>query len=112
MRVIVATEPLSYREVIADTIRELRPAAEVISVEPEVLDEAIVRLQPQVVLCSHLTTTVVVRSPAWIVLYPDGQRLTVTGIDGRYTTATDLQLEQLLAVIDQAELSTAHPTPS
>lgn len=112
LRLLVATEPLSYREVLGHSIRELRPNVEVVLVESKALDETIVRMHPEVVLCSHLTTAVVAHVPAWIALYPDGQRLTVTGINGRYTTATDLGLEQILAVIDQTEVLLTPSAPS
>jgi len=104
MRILVATEPRSYREVMVHTVKELRPHVEVIAIEPDRLDDEITRSGADIVFCSHLTTAVIVRSSAWIVLYPEGQRLTVTGIEGCYTTTTDLDLEQILAVVDRTEV--------
>ncbi len=55
MRVIIANEPRAYREVLAATIERLRPNVELVNVEPSGVDELILRLRPQLVICSFLT---------------------------------------------------------
>ena len=68
-RVLLANELCSYREVMAATIGCLRPDVEVFTVEPEDLDGEVVRLAPDLVLCSWLTP-MVAGLPNWVVLYP------------------------------------------
>jgi hypothetical protein len=68
IRILVANEPRCYREVIAAAVHELRPHAEVITVEPADLDRAVVYRQPHLVVCSRLTEVVETHSPVWVVL--------------------------------------------
>jgi hypothetical protein len=46
LRVLLANELRSYREVIALALRELRPGVEVIDVEPKELDAEAKRFSP------------------------------------------------------------------
>lgn len=102
--VLVANEPRSYREVLATAFQGLRPHVDVLCVEPEDLDGEVVRLNPDLVFCSCLSEAVGSKSLAWVVLYPDGENRTMISIDGRHVTVADMQSEQLLSVIDEAEL--------
>jgi hypothetical protein len=104
MRILVANEPRSYREAIAGALRVLCPHLEVIVVEPEDLDREVVRLAPNVVLCSRLTEAVETRPLAWVVLYPNGETWAVISIAGRcHTISADLPFTRLLSVIDEVE---------
>ena len=104
MRILVANEPRSYREVIASTLQVLRPHLEVILVEPEDLDRDVVRLAPNLVLCSRLTETVETHALAWVVLYPNRETRAVISIAGQcHTVSTDLPFPGLLSVIDEVE---------
>jgi hypothetical protein len=107
MRILVANEPRSYREVIASTLQVLRPHLEVILVEPEDLDRNVVRLAPNLVLCSRLTEVVETRSRAWVVLYPDMEMRAVIAIAGqRHAVAADFPFTSLLSVIAELEYHT------
>ena len=53
MRVLMAIEPRSYREVIGEAIRGLRPHLEVVIVEPDALEPEMARLDPELVICSQ-----------------------------------------------------------
>jgi hypothetical protein len=101
-RVLVANEPRSYREVIADAVRGLRPLVEVIVVEPEDLDREVVTLGPDLVLCSGATAAVQTGAPAWIELYPGGETLARVHLNGRNSTVADIQLAGILSIVDQA----------
>ena len=101
-RVMIANEPLVYREAIAGCFQELRPHLEVLCVEPEDLGEQMARLETALVVCSRLTESVKRRSSSWIVLYPDAD-LTEMSVGGQYDIAGRLQLDGLLSILDQVE---------
>ena len=104
MRILVGNEPHFYREVIAATLQELRPHVEVIIVEPEDLDGAVVQHGPQLVLCSRLSEVVETRCLAWVLLYPHGEARVVISIAGRRHSIPDPGVDGLLDVVDQTEL--------
>lgn len=102
VRVVLANEPRSYREVIAAAIALLRPCLEVTAVEPADLDVAVARLRPQLVLCSRLTDLVQSEPIAWVVLYPDGVGQAETSVAGCRVAIADIEFPTVLAVLDEA----------
>jgi hypothetical protein len=100
--IVVANEPRSYREAMAVACRVLCPEVEVILAEPADLDAAVVRLDPQFVLCSRLTEGLRTGSRAWVLLYPEGEARAVISVAGRCVTTGDLGFAALAALIDQA----------
>ena len=100
--IVVANEPRSYREAMAVACRVLRPEIEVILAEPADLDAAVVRLDPQFVLCSRLTEGLRTGSRAWVLLYPEGEAQAVISVAGHCVTTGDLGFAALAALIDQA----------
>jgi hypothetical protein len=105
IRMLVANEPRSYREVIGTTLQALKPNVEVLIIEPEELDREVERSTPDLVLCSHLTPTVEDEVPVWVELYPDGESLVTMSIDGlRMTAMDDIGLHHLLWIVDRAEV--------
>lgn len=103
MRILVANEPRSYREVIAAAVQALRPHIEVILAAPDTLDREVSRLDPQLVVCSALTVAVQQQPLSWIMLYPEGKTESVISIAGKTTTVGDLEFDRLLALIDETE---------
>lgn len=105
MRILVANEPRSYREVIGAALQALKPNVEVLTIEPEDLDREVERSAPDLVLCSRLTPAVEDEVPAWIELYPNGDPLVAMRIDGlRMTAIDDIGLDNLLWIVDRAEV--------
>ncbi len=104
MRILVANEPRSYRDVIVAAFQEHRPHVEVMTVEPEDLDREILRINPHLVVCSRLTETVEIHPLSWIILYPNNETRTVISIVGERTVGADFEFSSLLSVIDQTEL--------
>ena len=101
MRVVVANEPRAYRDVMAGALRRLRPALEVISVEPGELEVELPRHAPALVVYSRCSDVVRASAFAWVLLYPDYQNQATVSIGGRQRTAEDLQFDELLAVVDE-----------
>ncbi len=103
MRLLVANEPQAYRQAIAGTVGKLRPDVEVLVASPsDDLDNSVVCLVPDMVICSQLTPAIESSRHAWVLLYPDGETRTVISIGGQRTTSADMEFDELLAVIDRA----------
>lgn len=103
MRILVANEPRSYREVIGAAVQALRPHIEVVLSTPDTLERDLARLAPQLVICSALTASIWSRSVTWIVLYPEGTSQAVININGQSTTLDDLEFDHLLRIVDETE---------
>ena len=101
-RMLVANEPLFYRDTMAAAFRKLRPQAEVIVAEPGDLDTEVLRLTPDLVFCSGLSEVVETRSSSWVVHYPGGQSRVEMSVGGARTGATDVELRDLVSIIDRA----------
>ncbi len=102
MRLLVANEPQAYRQAIAGAVGKLRPDMEVVvTSSTDDLDNSVVCLLPDMIICSQLTPSIESSRGAWLLLYPDGETKTVISIDGQRTTSADLEFDELLAVIDQ-----------
>ncbi len=103
MRILVANEPRSYREVIAAAVQALRPHIEVVLSTSVNLERDLARLAPQLVVCSGLSPSIGSRTLTWIVLYPEGKSQAVISIGGKSTTLDDLEFDHLLRIIDETE---------
>jgi len=104
VRILLANEPRSYREAIAGAIRNLKPLVEVDEVEPEALDSEVERYAPHLVICSRLTPLVESEALAWVELYPGHGALSSVGLRGERSTVARMELAELLAIADQAEI--------
>jgi hypothetical protein len=103
IRVVVANEPLAYRETLADALRNLCPRAEVIIIEPAALHQHVRRFTPHLVLGSELDAEMLTGLSCWVDLYPNGERYAVINIGGERTTVDNLDLAGLLWIVDQTE---------
>jgi hypothetical protein len=97
-RILVANELTSYRQTIAIVFRELHPDVEVLEVHPETLDWGVVRLCPDLVICSRVTAVVKERVANWIELYPECRSFSTFCIGGERRAMKDVQLSDLLSV--------------
>jgi hypothetical protein len=102
-RVLMANEPRAYREGIAAVISQLRPEAEIESVEPNALDTSIERFSPDMVICSKATDALKGGVRVWVELYPENAALSVASIGGRRMEYAEIQLLDLLSIVDKAE---------
>jgi hypothetical protein len=106
MRVLVAfgDEHHAYREVIAAGIGLLRPQAEVSTAAPADLGAALGRFDPQMVVCGVPGRSDPGGVPAWVELPPDvGRPARIRVGDFRRREVVGLSLEELLAIVDEAE---------
>ena len=96
MRILMAIEPRSYREVIGEAIRGLRPHLEVVIVEPDALD-------PELVICSRPSIAAANGRPAWIEFRPYDQPAARVYVGSQQFELEEVELEDLLRVVDEAE---------
>jgi hypothetical protein len=102
-RVLMANELASYRQTIALVLRELRPDVEVIEADSGNLNQQVLRMSPDLVICSRVTSLVRDRVPNWVELYPECQPISTFCIGGERSTLDDVQLSDLLSLIDRME---------
>jgi hypothetical protein len=107
VRVLVTVEPRMYREAIAFAVQRHRPEAEVMLVPEEVMDGQVKEFAPHVLVRNdfdravpeELLSSVVCRME---VLYTDGMAARVS-VGGSTYTIEDATMEDLLALVDEAE---------
>jgi hypothetical protein len=106
MRVLVAfgDEHHAYREVIAAGIGLLRPQVKVSTAAPADLDAALGRFDPQVVVCGVPGRSDPGGVPGWVELPLEvGRPARIRVGDFRRREVVGLSLEELLAIVDEAE---------
>lgn len=101
--VLLANEPLAYRQALARALETQRPDIQVLTVTPDELDAAIRQHAPLLVICDRLTEFAGKCVAAWIELYPAGARRVTSSFGGIEETAGDLDLPALLAFLERAE---------
>jgi hypothetical protein len=109
--VLLANEPRSYREAIAEALRALKSEAEIIAVEPEMLDAEVTRISPHLVICSQASAAVRSSVPSWVELYPGHGRLSHVSVGGQISTVSEMDLEHLFSIVDRAAFLLQTPRP-
>ena len=100
----MANDPRAYREVIAETLRTLRPGIEFAVVEPSALEETLPVLRPHMVVCNEASAAVRRSVPVWVELYTGHGSRSVVSIEGESSVIENLQLSDLLSIVDRAEI--------
>jgi hypothetical protein len=84
MRILLANEPRSHREVFAGALRALQPHVEVITVKPDALEGEAPRLRPDAVVCSRITPALRNATGRWMEIRLEDDTLVVsTNDEGR-----------------------------
>ncbi len=104
MRVLIAVEPLMYRETMASVLLQRRPHTQVRIAGPEDLDRELESFLPHLVVCSVLSEKVKGIARSWVhILYEDSLDASVS-VDARTTRRVDdIVLDDLLGVLDETE---------
>lgn len=103
LRLLIANEPLAYRQVISATLNKLRAHLEVYTAEPADLDKEFRRLSPGLVVCSRRTELIEREAFAWVELYPQHSSRAVVSLAGKKITFEEMHFDALLCVVDEAE---------
>jgi hypothetical protein len=101
LRILIAHEPRSYRDVQGAMLRELYPGADIQIAEPARIPAQFDAFAPHLVICSDLTPTIRDRAFAWVLLYPDDADLAVICIDNQQSVVQGVTMDQLLDVVER-----------
>lgn len=96
---LVANEFASYRESIAAVMRLSFPGLWVFEAPSAALDREVLRLRPDLVICSRITPLVTERVPNWVELYPESDAPSKFSVDGESYTREQVDLPDLLAFV-------------
>ena len=107
MQLVVAIEPRSYRQVIGEAIRALRPHVEVTVLEPGMLGAGVRRLEPELVFADQPDTFGPeggpTGRPAWVEFRPYEEPPARVCLAGRRWELEAVELSDLLSIVDQTE---------
>jgi hypothetical protein len=98
---LVMCELRYYREVISSALSRFRPNIEVITREPELSGEGLIRLKPDLVICTSAIPPIRAHCFAWVEMYPRGEPVAVACIDGHSSTINEPELDDFVTIIDQ-----------
>lgn len=103
--VLVANEFASYRESVAAVLRAMTRGVVVFEAESKDLNREVVRLRPDLVICSRVTSLVRDRVPNWVELYPERTTSSTFYVDGEKRAMEVVELADLLRAVDLARPS-------
>jgi hypothetical protein len=106
VRILVALEKRMYREVIALSLHQHRPNAEVLLCPPEVLDRETGRFEPHLVVLDDNDGAApdgVSGALSRVEILLGASMDARIGVDGQAREVKDICMEDLLAVVDEAE---------
>lgn len=103
LRILVVNEPRAYRETIAAALGCLRPADEVVDVDPRWTAAEMARFRPHLVIASDETLIERANALAWVLLYPGGSGRVTVCVGGQHETLPDLPFNELIAIVERVE---------
>jgi hypothetical protein len=106
-RLIVATEPRSYRDVLAGVLEESYPQGIVVNVDPKQLEQTLRRWPSALVICSEVTPAVSELAGAWLQLAGNGE-VAASSAAGTEAIAYRVGLAAVLDAVKTAEMHLAH----
>ena len=111
MRVLIAVKEdrQLYRDVLAGSLKAMRPPLEVVTAAPEDFEERLESFEPHVVICGGQNFARSEEPLAWIDLPFDPtrplQRQAQFWVEGRCREIPNPDLQNLLSVIDEVALA-------
>ncbi|CAN5640915.1 hypothetical protein BH24ACT18_BH24ACT18_09440 [soil metagenome] len=105
--VLVANELTSYRESIAAVLRSSFPDLEVFEATSADLNREVLRVRPELVICSRVTSLVKERVPNWVELDPECEHSSTFCLDGEQSLREQVDLSDLISVVDRPAARTA-----
>ena len=103
IKVLVAIEPLMYREVLASYLRHHRPQAEVILASGESLEAEAERARPLLIIANEPSAMTKAAETFWVAIRIGEQRIDADiSIDGYTATVQNVSPQDVLAAVDRA----------
>jgi hypothetical protein len=100
--VLVALEPSTYRDAIAASLTLLRPAADIVAVDPADLAASLIAHHPALVFLSDPAPAIEAEVPAWVLLYPSGANQAIAALGSAREAIDQPGLADLVALLDRA----------
>ncbi len=101
MRILIAIEPLMYRQTLAHTLSQRDPPPEIRLSTSEDLDGELEQFRPDLVICDEATQKIISSVPARVVIiYEDGldARATVGNKEVEYT---NISIQDMHGIVDE-----------
>lgn len=99
--VLVADELTSYRESIAAVLRARLPDVEVFEATSADLNREVLRVRPELVICSRVTSLVKERVPNWVELYTGCENLSTFCLEGEIYVRDHVELSDLISIVER-----------
>ena len=108
LRVVVAIEPRSYRQVIGRALQALRPHLEVVVLDPDTLEAGVARMEPHLVFADRPNAFAPqggpVGSPVRVEFRPyEMPPPARVCLAGRRWELEEVELSDLFTIVDQTE---------
>lgn len=97
--VLVANAFASYRESLAAVLRASLPDVEVSETTSPELNREVLRLRPDLVVCSRITSLVQARVENWVELYPARETFSTFCLGGERFRKDNVNLNDLTSVV-------------
>jgi hypothetical protein len=101
MRILIATEPRTYREAMECALSELRPDIEARAADPEEIDPQVESFKPHLVLSTELTEKVKENDHALVYILLHNAMHAIICRYGEIERIYDLGFDDVLTVVDE-----------
>ena len=99
--VLVALEPLMYREIFAFNVRQHRPQTAVVLTSLEALEEEVRHTKPMLLFADEVPETVREMMACWVAVHNGSQIDADIGSFETFDTVYDISIQDLMAVVDK-----------
>jgi hypothetical protein len=101
--VVFAIEPRSYRQVMGRAIQALRPHVEVVVIDPDTLEAAVARLDPDLVFANRPEDGEATGPTAWVEFRPYEEPPARVRLADESWDLVEVDLPDLLSIVDRTE---------
>ncbi len=102
LRIVVAIEPLMYREVLAFYFSKQHPLADVVLASPQTLRDEVKRTRPHLIV-ANMVPSDLKETRYWVEVHNDESISATISADGYSDVINDASMEDLLAAVEKAE---------
>jgi hypothetical protein len=111
MRVLISIYPEMYRQTLTHALKAYRPNLEIKAVNPSILGLELGFFEPDLLITSEVSSEVEERVFSSVeILYNDSMDAHVRVNDTESRRVSDMDLEELLAILDQTQEFVSRPS--